>query len=48
MKVKEKTYCTVQHCSKCGKDIVIEALDFLMNLDEKVICKDCKIKNDGN
>ncbi len=42
MEAKEKTHYTVQHCTKCGKNVEIEALDFLMNLDEPVVCKECK------
>ena len=33
---------TIQRCVKCGKDVKIEALDFLVSLDSDVVCKSCK------
>lgn len=43
-------YYTKQYCKICGKTIKIDALDFLMNLDNKNIniCDKCKkIKQGG-
>lgn len=33
---------TVQKCKGCGVDVKIEALGFLMNLGNAVLCKDCE------
>jgi len=33
---------TIQRCKKCGADVVLDAGDFLLNLDEKVYCEKCK------
>lgn len=37
---------TTQYCRICHKRIVIDALDFLMNLDDKniMVCEECKNK----
>ena len=35
---------TVQTCTKCGQDVEIEALDFLLNLDRPIVCDKCKQK----
>ena len=35
-------YYTRQKCKGCGKLVEIEALNFLLNLDKKVLCKDCQ------
>ena len=32
---------TIQKCKKCGAVVEIDALEFLINLDEEVICKEC-------
>ena len=35
-------YYTIQKCKNCGEKIEIEALNFLLNLDKKVICQKCR------
>lgn len=37
---------TVQKCKKCGKVMKIEALHFLLNLDDENVrvCEECKKK----
>ena len=35
------SYYTKQLCKYCGKEIKIDAIDFLMNLEQPIICDDC-------
>jgi len=41
-KKKQGKPYTKQYCSNCKKTIEIDAFDFLMSLDESIICEDCK------
>lgn len=47
---KENNYYTVQHCKKCGKNIKIDALDVLLNLDnDKVrVCNVCNRQEENH
>lgn len=41
--VKQMTdFYTKQYCKICKKEVKIDALDFLMNLDKPVVCEKCK------
>ncbi|MBA7624519.1 hypothetical protein ES703_31928 [subsurface metagenome] len=33
---------TVQKCVKCGRDVKIDALNFLLNLGKTVLCGECE------
>lgn len=33
---------TIQKCNRCGKDVIIDFLNFLLSLDKEIICKECK------
>lgn len=33
---------TIQKCERCGVDVKIDALEFLLNLSKSVLCKDCE------
>ena len=35
------SFYTKQLCKYCGKEIKIDAMDFLCNLDEPIVCDDC-------
>jgi len=35
-------FYTKQYCKICKKEVKIDALDFLMNLDKPVVCEKCK------
>jgi len=39
---------TIQNCSICKKDVKIEALNFLMNLDKKIVCSECQKETEIN
>lgn len=37
-------YYTIGKCSKCGKNVKLDFLERLLNLDKKILYKKCKIK----
>ena len=42
---KEVNFYTKQLCKGCNKLVIIDAMDFLLNLGEDILCKDCEKLN---